>query len=84
MSIGQIGPTTKTACVAIDVADPSVRNTDFDELSAAYGELVAGMVDGGVDLVMVDCAFDTLNVKAALYAVEKVDVFLWQRLVFSG
>ncbi len=60
--------------MAVDVADPSVRNTSFDQLSRAYEQLVAGMVDGGVDVVMVDCAFDTLNVKAPLNAMEQVRI----------
>ncbi len=65
---GQIGPTTRTACVATDVDDASLRTTNFDELYVAYRELVNGLVDGGVDVIMIDCAFDSLNVKCAIYA----------------
>ena len=67
---GVLGPTSKTASLSPDVNDPGFRNTSFDELAAAYGEALKGLLDGGVDLVMVETVFDTLNCKAALFAIE--------------
>eukprot|EP00929_Paragymnodinium_shiwhaense_P061884 TRINITY_DN30912_c0_g1_i1.p1 TRINITY_DN30912_c0_g1~~TRINITY_DN30912_c0_g1_i1.p1 ORF type:complete len:1340 (+),score=305.23 TRINITY_DN30912_c0_g1_i1:118-4137(+) len=67
---GQLGPTTRTAACAIDVEDASARNVSFDELEVAYGELAEGLIDGGTDVIMIDCGFDTLNMKAAIYAIE--------------
>jgi len=67
---GAIGPTTRTASISPDVNDPGFRNTSFDALVAAYGEAVRGLMDGGVDLVLVETIFDTLNAKAALFAIE--------------
>jgi 5-methyltetrahydrofolate--homocysteine methyltransferase len=67
---GAIGPTTKTASISPDVNDPGFRNVTFDALAAAYGEAVRGLIDGGVDLLLVETIFDTLNAKAALFAVE--------------
>jgi 5-methyltetrahydrofolate--homocysteine methyltransferase len=67
---GVLGPTSKTASLSPDVNDPGFRNTTFDELAAAYGEALNGLLDGGVDLVMVETVFDTLNCKAALFAIE--------------
>ena len=69
---GAIGPTNRTASISPDVEDPSVRNTDFDTLRAAYREAAEGLIDGGADLLIVETVFDTLNAKAALYAVEEV------------
>jgi 5-methyltetrahydrofolate--homocysteine methyltransferase len=63
---GAIGPTTKTASISPDVNDPGFRNVGFDALVAAYGEAVRGLIDGGVDLLLVETIFDTLNAKAAL------------------
>ena len=67
---GVLGPTSKTASLSPDVNDPGFRNTSFDELAAAYGEALRGLLDGGVDVLMVETVFDTLNCKAALFAIE--------------
>jgi 5-methyltetrahydrofolate--homocysteine methyltransferase len=67
---GAIGPTTKTASISPDVNDPGFRNVSFDALVAAYGDALRGLIDGGVDLVLVETIFDTLNAKAALFAIE--------------
>jgi 5-methyltetrahydrofolate--homocysteine methyltransferase len=67
---GVLGPTTKTASLSPEVNDPGFRNIHFDELVAAYGEALAGLVDGGADLILLETIFDTLNAKAALFAVE--------------
>ena len=69
---GAIGPTTKTASVSTDPLDPAARATSFDELVAAYEEQVKGLLDGGVDLLLVETIFDTLNAKAAFYAIQKL------------
>ena len=69
---GSIGPTNRTASISPDVNDPSFRNTSFDELNDAYQEQVNALIDGGVDLILIETVFDTLNAKAALFAVEKV------------
>jgi 5-methyltetrahydrofolate--homocysteine methyltransferase len=67
---GAIGPTNRTASISPDVADPSARNTSFDALKAAYREAAAGLIDGGCDLILIETVFDTLNAKAALFAVD--------------
>jgi 5-methyltetrahydrofolate--homocysteine methyltransferase len=67
---GVLGPTNKTASISPDVNDPGFRGVTFDELVAAYGEAIAGLIEGGVDLLLVETVFDTLNAKAALFAVE--------------
>jgi 5-methyltetrahydrofolate--homocysteine methyltransferase len=67
---GAIGPTNRTASISPDVNDPGFRNVTFDELVASYTEAVRGLVDGGVDLLLVETIFDTLNAKAALYAID--------------
>src|SRR5258706_951132 len=67
---GAIGPTTKTASISPDVNDPGFRNVSFDALVAAYGDALRGLIDGGADLVLVETIFDTLNAKAALFAIE--------------
>ncbi|MGH9886043.1 MAG: homocysteine S-methyltransferase family protein, partial [bacterium] len=67
---GVLGPTSRTASLSPDVNDPGFRNVSFDELVACYTECVRGLVDGGVDLLMVETVFDTLNCKAALYAID--------------
>ena len=69
---GVLGPTNKTASISPDVNDPGFRGVSFDQLVAAYSEAVAGLLDGGIDLVLVETAFDTLNAKAALFAIESV------------
>ena len=70
--IGVLGPTSRTASISPDVNDPGFRNTNFDELRATYREAIEGLIDGGADTLMVETIFDTLNAKAALYAIEEV------------
>ena len=69
---GALGPTNRTASLSPDVNDPGYRNTSFDELAEAYAEQAEGLLDGGVDLLMVETIFDTLNAKAALFAIRDV------------
>ncbi|MFM8909660.1 MAG: methionine synthase, partial [Gemmatimonadota bacterium] len=69
---GAVGPTPKTASIRPDVNDPGARNVSFDELRAAYREQAQGLLEGGCDLFLVETIFDTLNAKAALFAVEEV------------
>lgn len=66
---GAIGPTTRTASLSPDVNRPGFRAVSFDELAAAYGDQVRGLLDGGADILLVETVFDTLNCKAALYAI---------------
>src|SRR5438093_7516129 len=68
---GVLGPTNKTASISPDVNDPGFRSVSFDQLAAAYGEAVDGLLEGGVDLILVETVFDTLNAKAALVAIEQ-------------
>jgi 5-methyltetrahydrofolate--homocysteine methyltransferase len=68
--VGALGPTPKTASISPDVNDPGARNITFDELVASYGEQARGLLDGGVDLLIVETIFDTLNAKAALFAID--------------
>ncbi len=68
--VGALGPTNRTASISPDVGDPGARNVSFDELVAAYREQARGLLDGGADLLLVETAFDTLNAKAALYALS--------------
>ncbi|MEP6882851.1 MAG: homocysteine S-methyltransferase family protein [Dokdonella sp.] len=70
--IGVLGPTSRTASISPDVNDPGFRNTNFDELRGTYREAVEGLIDGGADTIMVETIFDTLNAKAALYAIGEV------------
>jgi len=67
---GALGPTNRTASISPDVNDPGARAVTFDELVACYGEAVHGLVEGGVDLLLVETVFDTLNAKAAIFAIE--------------
>ena len=67
---GALGPTTRTASISPDVNDPGARNVSFDELADAYLTAARGLVDGGADLLMIETIFDTLNAKAAIFAVE--------------
>ena len=67
---GALGPTTRTASISPDVNDPGARNVSYDQLVAAYLDAAAGLVDGGADLLIVETIFDTLNAKAALFAIE--------------
>ncbi|OPE55845.1 methionine synthase, partial [Mycolicibacterium diernhoferi] len=67
---GAIGPTTRTASISPDVNDPGARNVSYDQLVAAYLEAANGLVDGGSDLIIIETIFDSLNAKAAVFAVE--------------
>jgi len=75
--VGAIGPTNRTGSISPSVEDPAARNVDFDELVETYFEQIVGLMDGGSDILMVETIFDTLNAKAALYAVGEY-------LEFSG
>jgi 5-methyltetrahydrofolate--homocysteine methyltransferase len=77
---GALGPTPKTASISPDVNDPAARNVTFDQLVAAYLEQTRGLVEGGVDILMVETIFDTLNCKAALFAIETFFEETGQRL----
>jgi 5-methyltetrahydrofolate--homocysteine methyltransferase len=68
---GAIGPTNRTASLSPDVNNPGFRNISFDELAAAYGEQVRGLIEGGVDIILIETIFDTLNAKAAGFAVKE-------------
>lgn len=68
---GALGPTPKTASISPDVNDPGVRNVSFEELRAAYYEQVQALVEGGSDVLLVETIFDTLNAKAALFAIDE-------------
>ena len=68
---GVLGPTSRTASISPDVNDPGYRNVSFDELVATYDEAIRGLTDGGADLLLVETIFDTLNAKAALFALEQ-------------
>jgi 5-methyltetrahydrofolate--homocysteine methyltransferase len=67
---GVLGPTNRTASISPNVNDPGFRNVSFDELVAAYDEAMRGQVDGGADIILIETIFDTLNAKAAIFAVE--------------
>ncbi len=67
---GVLGPTSRTASISPDVNDPGYRNVAFDELVANYFEAITGLVEGGADILLVETVFDTLNAKAALFAIE--------------
>ncbi|MDQ2917793.1 MAG: homocysteine S-methyltransferase family protein [Pseudomonadota bacterium] len=67
---GALGPTNRTASISPDVNDPGARNVAYDELVAAYSDAADGLIDGGADLLLVETVFDTLNAKAALFAIE--------------
>jgi 5-methyltetrahydrofolate--homocysteine methyltransferase len=68
---GALGPTPKTASISPDVNDAGARNVNFEQLRQAYGEQVKALVEGGADLLLVETIFDTLNAKAALFAIEE-------------
>src|SRR5690606_11364391 len=68
---GTLGPTNKTLSLSPDVNDPGYRAVTFDEIKEAYREQVTGLLDGGVDLLLIETIFDTLNAKAAIYAIEE-------------
>lgn len=67
---GVLGPTNRTASISPDVNDPGFRNVTFDELFEAYTESIDGLIEGGVDILLIETIFDTLNAKAAIYAIE--------------
>src|SRR5580700_9506206 len=69
---GAIGPTNRTASISPDVANPGFRAISFDELREAYGEQARGLLDGGSDMLLIETVFDTLNAKAALYAIAEL------------
>src|SRR6187399_39217 len=69
---GAIGPTNRTASISPDVANPGYRAVTFDDLRIAYSEQINGLLDGGADLLLVETIFDTLNAKAALYAIAEI------------
>jgi 5-methyltetrahydrofolate--homocysteine methyltransferase len=69
---GAIGPTNRTASISPDVSNPGFRAISFDELRLAYGEQARGLLDGGVDILLIETVFDTLNAKAALYAIAEL------------
>jgi 5-methyltetrahydrofolate--homocysteine methyltransferase len=83
---GAIGPTPRTASISPDVNDPAARNTSFDALRGAYREQVEGLIEGGADLLLVETIFDTLNAKAALFAIEEAFDATGERLpvIVSG
>ncbi|MDN3652144.1 methionine synthase [Thalassotalea ponticola] len=69
---GVLGPTNRTCSISPDVNNPAFRNISFNELALAYRESTAALIDGGVDIIMIETIFDTLNAKAAIFAVEEV------------
>jgi 5-methyltetrahydrofolate--homocysteine methyltransferase len=69
---GALGPTPRTASISPDVNDPGARNTSFDELRAAYREQAEGLLEGGCDVFLVETIFDTLNAKAAIFALDEL------------
>ncbi len=69
---GALGPTTRTASISPDVNDPAARNVTYGQLVAAYLDAARGLVDGGADLIVIETIFDTLNAKAAIFAVEQL------------
>ena len=77
---GSIGPTNKTCSISPDVNDPAKRGITYDELVAAYDEQMEALIEGGVDALLIETIFDTLNAKAALYAAEQVMVRMGRRL----
>jgi len=83
---GAMGPTNRTASISPDVNDPGARNVTYDELVATYTEAVEGLAEGGADIILVETIFDTLNAKAALFAVESYFERVGQRLplIVSG
>jgi len=83
---GALGPTPRTASISPDVNDAGARNVNFDELRAAYREQAQGLLDGGCDLFLVETIFDTLNAKAALFALDELMEDTGQRLpvIVSG
>jgi 5-methyltetrahydrofolate--homocysteine methyltransferase len=85
-AVGALGPTPKTASISPDVNDPGARNVDFETLRKAYYEQTQALVEGGVDVLLVETIFDTLNAKAALFAIEEYFAASGERLplIISG
>jgi 5-methyltetrahydrofolate--homocysteine methyltransferase len=85
-AVGALGPTPKTASISPDVNDPGARNVDFETLRKAYYEQTQALVEGGVDVLLVETIFDTLNAKAALFAIEEYFAESGERLplIISG
>ncbi|HMC14886.1 MAG TPA: homocysteine S-methyltransferase family protein [Albitalea sp.] len=83
---GALGPTPRTASISPDVNDPAARNVSFDELKAAYLEQASGLLEGGCDLFLVETIFDTLNAKAAIFALDELMEDSGERLpvIISG
>ena len=83
---GALGPTPKTASISPDVNDPGARNITFEQLRQAYYEQTEALIEGGADVILVETIFDTLNAKAALFAVEEVFEAMGERLplIISG
>ncbi len=83
---GALGPTNRTASISPDVNDPGARNVTFDELVATYAGAIDGLVEGGADILLVETVFDTLNAKAALYALQEAFDRLGRRypVIVSG
>jgi 5-methyltetrahydrofolate--homocysteine methyltransferase len=83
---GALGPTPRTASISPDVNDPAARNVNFDELKAAYYEQAEGLLEGGCDLFLVETIFDTLNAKAAIFALDELMENTGERLpvIISG
>ena len=69
---GVLGPTNRSASISPDVGDPGARNVTFEDLVAAYGEAAKALIDGGADFIMIETVFDTLNAKAALFALDEL------------
>ena len=84
--VGALGPTPKTASISPDVNDPGARNVNFEELRAAYFEQAQALLEGGADALLVETIFDTLNAKAALFAIDELFAQTGERLplIISG
>lgn len=83
---GVLGPTNRTASISPDVNDPGKRNINFDQLVASYKEACVGLIKGGADIILIETIFDTLNAKAAAYAVDEVfeDMQITLPVMISG
>jgi 5-methyltetrahydrofolate--homocysteine methyltransferase len=83
---GSLGPTNRTASMSSDVADPAARSVTWDELATAYKESAAGLIEGGADLLLIETIFDTLNAKAAIFAVQSLfdEIGVRLPLIISG
>ena len=83
---GSVGPTNRTASISPEVNDPGARNVTFNELAEAYAEAMRGLIEGGVDILLIETIFDTLNAKAAVFAAEQVfeDLGFKLPIILSG